>query len=318
MFSDRFLRPPRNNLRKRNHGTSMKGKAFPRRRQVFLAVSVAIGTLAPASALFDHSRAQSAKLTLISQETSTRAIALDSVTQKHEPFNSTSEVTWGNDNHQRVMLFAMGLDRSTPPADISASAEDGSHNIYPLTVEYIGPVPEQDWVTSVVIRLNDRIGDVGDVLIGISYQGANSNRVRVGIGHVGDGPPDDQGAVPTPGGVTSPLQPAATAGTLTTSDVQTIIAQAVSAAASINHPVTLAVTDREGNVLGVFKMTGAPATTQLRGGGPGPTLAPNPITGFVSVGLDGRSEEHTSELQSRSDLVCRLLLEKKKKDTRRN
>src|SRR3989440_9211921 len=30
---------------------------------------------------------------------------------------------------------------------------------------------------------------------------------------------------------------------------------------------------------------------------------------------DGRSEEHTSELQSRSDLVCRLLLEKKKKNT---
>src|SRR5690349_24171000 len=27
----------------------------------------------------------------------------------------------------------------------------------------------------------------------------------------------------------------------------------------------------------------------------------------------GRSEEHTSELQSRRDLVCRLLLEKKKK-----
>src|SRR5450432_1422493 len=30
-----------------------------------------------------------------------------------------------------------------------------------------------------------------------------------------------------------------------------------------------------------------------------------------------RSEEHTSELQSRSDLVCRLLLEKKKKQTHR-
>src|SRR5260221_1096290 len=39
----------------------------------------------------------------------------------------------------------------------------------------------------------------------------------------------------------------------------------------------------------------------------------------VIVGLvDGmaRSEEHTSELQSHSDLVCRLLLEKKKKTTR--
>src|SRR5438034_3290880 len=30
----------------------------------------------------------------------------------------------------------------------------------------------------------------------------------------------------------------------------------------------------------------------------------------------GRSEEHTSELQSHSDLVCRLLLEKKKKKTK--
>src|SRR5260221_10972438 len=33
--------------------------------------------------------------------------------------------------------------------------------------------------------------------------------------------------------------------------------------------------------------------------------------------LSWRSEEHTSELQSHSDLVCRLLLEKKKKKTRR-
>src|SRR5690349_23335643 len=31
-----------------------------------------------------------------------------------------------------------------------------------------------------------------------------------------------------------------------------------------------------------------------------------------------RSEEHTSELQSRRDLVCRLLLEKKKKKKRKN
>src|SRR5947209_12201779 len=33
--------------------------------------------------------------------------------------------------------------------------------------------------------------------------------------------------------------------------------------------------------------------------------------------LDQRSEEHTSELQSRQYLVCRLLLEKKKKKTDR-
>src|SRR5438105_9725922 len=41
-------------------------------------------------------------------------------------------------------------------------------------------------------------------------------------------------------------------------------------------------------------------------------------TGGFGAGraLAERSEEHTSELQSRVDLVCRLLLEKKKKSNR--
>src|SRR2546421_9411208 len=38
--------------------------------------------------------------------------------------------------------------------------------------------------------------------------------------------------------------------------------------------------------------------------------------GALSGDRASRSEEHTSELQSRSDLVCRLLLEKKKKEIR--
>ena len=39
---------------------------------------------------------------------------------------------------------------------------------------------------------------------------------------------------------------------------------------------------------------------------------------YSSLGIGGwRSEEHTSELQSRTNLVCRLLLEKKKKITNR-
>src|SRR6266536_2446835 len=37
---------------------------------------------------------------------------------------------------------------------------------------------------------------------------------------------------------------------------------------------------------------------------------------YLRVGPPVRSEEHTSELQSRVDLVCRLLLEKKKKKIR--
>src|SRR5256885_390112 len=38
------------------------------------------------------------------------------------------------------------------------------------------------------------------------------------------------------------------------------------------------------------------------------------VVGAAAQVVDGRSEEHTSELQSPCNLVCRLLLEKKKKN----
>src|SRR5690606_40515991 len=43
-------------------------------------------------------------------------------------------------------------------------------------------------------------------------------------------------------------------------------------------------------------------------------VPPLPPARDVVVSAPGRSEEHTSELQSRENLVCRLLLEKKKED----
>src|SRR5215469_18395956 len=54
-----------------------------------------------------------------------------------------------------------------------------------------------------------------------------------------------------------------------------------------------------------------PYTTLFRSTAPtGPCASCGP--GWRSGGGRRRSEEHTSELQSRRDLVCRLLLEKKK------
>src|SRR5690606_39556543 len=67
-------------------------------------------------------------------------------------------------------------------------------------------------------------------------------------------------------------------------------------------------------------------TVQRSEGSPGPTTNGSPkrsprtqqneisiCTLFGYTDCVGRSEEHTSELQSRENLVCRLLLEKKKK-----
>src|SRR5260221_6673390 len=44
----------------------------------------------------------------------------------------------------------------------------------------------------------------------------------------------------------------------------------------------------------------------------GKNLSVEDVHGRQSTAKQARSEEHTSELQSHSDLVCRLLLEKKK------
>src|SRR2546430_11588132 len=47
------------------------------------------------------------------------------------------------------------------------------------------------------------------------------------------------------------------------------------------------------------------------------TFGPRPLTAQLQprIAFQQRSEEHTSELQSQSNLVCRLLLEKKKRNT---
>src|SRR2546426_6286577 len=71
-----------------------------------------------------------------------------------------------------------------------------------------------------------------------------------------------------------------------------------------------------------------PYTTLFRSGGdepvrgaagevdrrPGPGVGPDPGGDTGAPGRRARSEEHTSELQSPCNLVCRLLLEKKKKN----
>ena len=98
-----------------------------------------------------RTRAQSNKVTLISEETSTRAVAVESVTQTREPFATTSPVNWGTDNRTRIMLFAMGVPAGEKASAVAADAEDGAHNIYHLTVEYVGVVPEQERATSIVV-----------------------------------------------------------------------------------------------------------------------------------------------------------------------
>ncbi|MDQ1524685.1 MAG: hypothetical protein QOG00_514 [Pyrinomonadaceae bacterium] len=236
------------------------------------------------------SRAQATRPVLISEANSTRAVAVESVTRLGEPFTRDARHSIGADKRTRVQLFVLNLERGVEASAITADAEDGARRVYPLAVESVAVVPGQEWMHSVTVRLHEEMGDLGDVLVRVRYGNVASNRVRLGIGHIGGGLPDDAGASPTaapPATAPTPNTNPVTAGTLATSDVQTVIAQAVSAAAAINRPVTVAVVDKEGNVLGVFKMTGAPDRTQFRGNS-GFNQEPNdPATGLVAVGLEG-------------------------------
>jgi hypothetical protein len=162
----------------------------------FMALILASGG---ANSLFTSSAAAGAPV-LLTTPGSTRAIALDSVTNLAEPFQLQNPVAFGSDNRTRLMVFAtnLTLNGNENASAVSADAEDATRFRYPLTVEYVGAVHGQTWLTAVVVRLHDNLGDAGDVLVGITYHGISSNRVRIGIGHIGGGPPDDPPASPTP------------------------------------------------------------------------------------------------------------------------
>jgi hypothetical protein len=120
------------------------------------------------------------KPVLISETTSTRAIALEPTGLTTQPFSPTTpSFLYGTDQRTRIMLFVVNL--SLQPGEdlttLTADAEDGLHRHYELKVEDLRPVPGQEWLSQIILRLNDNIGDVGDVLVSLVYHGVASNRV---------------------------------------------------------------------------------------------------------------------------------------------
>ncbi len=78
---------------------------------------------------------------LLSTAANTRAIAVESVTLKHEPFQLTNSATFSTDNRTRIAIFATDLDLLTGETaggnfkSFTADAQDSAGVLYPLTVE---------------------------------------------------------------------------------------------------------------------------------------------------------------------------------------
>jgi uncharacterized protein (DUF1800 family) len=170
---------------------------------------------------------------LISDAGSTRAVAFESPVFKGEPFPLTATVPFSTDTRTRICIFAMDLELLPGEGAnaFTADVQDASGKIYPLRIEFMGQVAGFPGITMFIIRLADDIGDVGDVLLHLNLHGLASNRVRMGIGHVGGGPVDDVGAVATPAPATPPpadppLVPDSYAGAATDADAVRFLEQA--------------------------------------------------------------------------------------------
>ncbi len=122
-------------------------------------------------------------LILFTETNSERAIALDSVTLIRDPFLISTTANFSSDRRTRIMIFSPNL--SLMPADsfssVSAQAEDSQHITYPLTVEFVGKTPQYDWLTQIVLRLPDHVGDTNVLWVKITYRGAISNKALISL-----------------------------------------------------------------------------------------------------------------------------------------
>ena len=119
----------------------------------------------------------------LTQENSLRALALDSVTWTSEPFGVASNHNFSTDRHTRVSLFAVNLElrQGEPLSVIEAQAEGAGGQIFPLTVEYFGAVPNFSWLKQVVVRLPDEIANSVEVPVSLKVRGQTGNKVIVNV-----------------------------------------------------------------------------------------------------------------------------------------
>jgi uncharacterized protein (TIGR03437 family) len=117
---------------------------------------------------------------LLTEDGTDSAIAFDSVTMMRDPFPLANVFTFGSDNRTRVMLFGVNLTllQGENSSAVTARAEDAQLNVYPMTVEFVGPVPNLPGVTEVLVKLPDNLPTGQDVLLSVTLHGQTSNKVR--------------------------------------------------------------------------------------------------------------------------------------------
>ncbi|HEU4796333.1 MAG TPA: hypothetical protein VFT02_11925 [Pyrinomonadaceae bacterium] len=61
---------------------------------------------------------------------------------------------------------------------VTARAEDAALNVFPLTVEFAGKVPNFEWLTQVVVRLPNNTPQAQTLFVSVTLRGQTSNKAR--------------------------------------------------------------------------------------------------------------------------------------------
>jgi hypothetical protein len=120
---------------------------------------------------------------LLTQENSLRALTLDSVTWISEPFGVASINNFSTDQRTRITLLAANIElrAGEPISAIEAQAENSVGQIFPLTVEHYGPVPNFGWLKQVVVKLPNEIANSNEVRVSLNVHGTPGNKVIVKV-----------------------------------------------------------------------------------------------------------------------------------------
>jgi uncharacterized protein (DUF1800 family) len=106
----------------------------------------------------------------------------------------------GKQNNITFFVTNLDLLSGEGATAFRAEFEDGQHFRYPLEIVSFAPSADRKWVYALTVRLNDSIGDLGTVLMRLTWRGMSSNRVKISIGHESK-IDDDEGATPTPNAI---------------------------------------------------------------------------------------------------------------------
>jgi hypothetical protein len=115
---------------------------------------------------------------MVDQGNPTHAAAMDSVSLSSGPFALTNNGNFSTDHRTRVILFVANfelLPGENFQTVVVPKLTNQQNTVYNLPVEYVGKVEGFDWLTAVVVRLDEQVTDVGDLNISLMLRGVATN-----------------------------------------------------------------------------------------------------------------------------------------------